>query len=507
MDGKKIFFILFFIFGMGLSLRGQTYSYTYVDPCTGIPNTIQLSSASGTVTMFYGGQYRNFTILELQQGAYDSWVASINAQAPAGSNPCAGNGGQVTNNFNNNLANNTAQNVTNITGIVSMAASLGSSASSVTGGIPSSGSSSNSNDNNSNSNSSGGNSSSTTSGGGNSGGGGTGGSGSTGGSGGTGGSGSTGGGGGTGGSGSSGGGSTGGGGGTGGSGSSGRPDGGGSTGGGQPSSGQGEQGGGSVGGGTTESSSSEMGGLSEQNNTTASGGESESSSSDSGGGGGGGKRKNQQEKVGRGSLIGAGDIVVIRNGNDITKSGSDNLKINSSITHVNTKQTIIKGVNINYQTGENIINVALFGSMKHKNFMGIFSNSTMTNFKTDWFNTTTVLGSQKIGKFTTMLGTNYTFGKIGKGDFSNWSVVGGTFTNFKGGKKIGANIMLLGVYSPYIFYYEGQWYKSGILFIPLINTDIKLTDKFKWSISFAGTYQLNQDILNFQISTGTKLLL
>jgi hypothetical protein len=484
MDGKKLIFSLIFFFGMGLSLLGQTFSYTYVDPCTGISNTVQLSSASGTVNMFYGGQIRNFTYAELQQGAYESWVASINSQAPPGSNPCAGNGGQVTNNFNNNLGNNTAQNITNITGIVSMAASLGSSTSNIsTGGISNTNTGNSNNSTNSGGNSSGGSNGGSTGGGGNSGGGSTGG-------GNSGGGGSTGGGGG----------STGGGGGSTGSG-------GGSTGGGNPSSGVGGTDGGSVNsGGTTEgSNTSEMGGVSEQNNTTASGGDSESSSDS--GGGGGGKRKKNQEKVGRGSLIGTGDIVVIRNGNDIRKSGGDNLKINSSLTHVNTKQTLIKGLNLNYQTGENVANITLFGSYKHKNFMGIFSNSTMTNFKTDWFNTSTVLGSQKANKFTFMLGTNYTFGQLGKGDFSNWSVVGGTFTNFKGGKSIGANVMLLGVYSPYIFYYEGQWYKSGILLIPLINTDIKLTDKFKWSISFAGTYQWNQDILNFQISTGTKLLL
>ncbi len=106
-----------------------------------------------------------------------------------------------------------------------------------------------------------------------------------------------------------------------------------------------------------------------------------------------------------------------------------------------------------------------------------------------------------------MGGSNFTLGQIGKSGFQNWSLVGGTFTNFKGGKTVSANIMALGVYSPYIFYYEGQWYKSGFLIVPLANVDFKLTDKFKWSISFSGAYQYNADILNFQLSTGTKMLL
>jgi len=40
-----------------------------------------------------------------------------------------------------------------------------------------------------------------------------------------------------------------------------------------------------------------------------------------------------------------------------------------------------------------------------------------------------------------------------------------------------------------------------------MNMDFKLTDKFKWSVSFSGAYQLNAEILNYQVMTGTKMLL
>jgi hypothetical protein len=36
---------------------------------------------------------------------------------------------------------------------------------------------------------------------------------------------------------------------------------------------------------------------------------------------------------------------------------------------------------------------------------------------------------------------------------------------------------------------------------------MKFTDKFKLSISFGGAYQYQADILNFQLSTGAKMLL
>ena len=522
MDGK--WWILLLLLLMGYGSMGQSFQYSYTDPCTGVLNTVTISQPNGSVTLFYAGQWNTFTQQQLLGGAYEQWVAQINLQFPPGSNPCAGNGSQNATTTNTATATTL---VNNVSGIVGIATSIGSQAAgsvnvppptnttSSNGSSSSSGNSSN--DNSSNGSSGSGSGSTSTSGGSSSTGGGTGSGGSTGGSGSTGGNGSTGGSGGTGGGGSTG--SNG-----GGSGSSGGGNGGGTpsggSGGGQPSSGQGEGGGGTSptsGGGATEGGGTSEGAVGGQENTpTASGGESESSSNGGSGsgskgggksGGGGQKQKSRQEKVGRGALIGSGDFVVIRNGNDITKGGGDNFRFNTSLTHVNTKQNFIKGVNFNYTTGENVLNATFYGSYKKEGFMGVFSNSTMTNFKSDIFNTTTVLAAQKLGFVTGMGGTNFTAGKIGESNFANWSIVAGGFTNFKGGNLLSSNVMLLGVYSPYIFYYQGQWYKSGILLVPLMNVDMKLTNKFKWSISFSGAYQYGQDILNFQLSTGTKMLL
>ena len=486
MDGKYKIFLIFLLGCIGL--QAQTFTYNYTDPCTGILQSVILSQTSGTVVMFYAGQYQTFTAAQLQSGAYENWIAQINTQFPPGSNPCAGNGSSNANNSNANIGTNTANNVSGIVSIsTSIAGSLGGG--SVSGGSISTGGSGGTGDNNSggdagengagnsgsNSGSSGGSGTKPPTGG-SSGSGGSGGSGS---------------------GGSSSGGSSGGGQGSGGSGGGGQPEGGVG----------GSEGGGTSGGTSSGGSEPSSAGGSSENTTTASGGESESSSGESGGGGGGNKPKQKQEKIGRGSLIGSGDFVVIRNGNDITKNGGDNFRFNTSITHVNTKQNFIKGVNLNYTTGENVANLTLYGSYKSKGFMGVGSNSFMTNFKSDWFNTVTLLSAQKLGRFTGMAGSNFTLGQIGESWFQNWSLVGGGFTNFKGGKVVSANIMALGVYSPFIFYYEGQWYKSGVLIVPLANVDFKLTEKFKWSISFSGAYQWNADILNFQLSTGTKMLL
>ena len=471
MDGKfKI--LLIFLLGC-IGLKAQTFTYNYTDPCTGILQSVTLSQTSGTVVMFYAGQYQTFTAAQLQSGAYENWISQINAQFPPGSNPCAGNGSSNANSSNANIGTSTASNVSGIVSIsTGIAGNLGggsvSTGTSTGGGSPGGGGNDNGGDEGETS---------------------AGGSSSSGGSSGSGGGGAKITGGGSGGSSSGGGGS---GGGTPSGGASGSSSGGGTA---DPGSGS---------GGTTETGGTESGAVGgNESTTTASGGDSESGDS----GGGGSKPKQKQEKIGRGSLIGSGDMVVIRNGNDIKQTGMDNYRFNMSLTHVNTKQNFIKGANFNFTTGENVSSLTIYGSYKTSGFMGVGSNSTMTNFKSDWFNTTTLLAAQKLWRFTFMGGTNFTLGQIGQSDFQNWSVVGGGFTSFNGSKSFSANVMALAVYSPYIFYYEGQWYKSGILLVPLANMDFKLTDKFKWSISFSGAYQYQADILNFQLSTGTKMLL
>lgn len=502
MDGKWWKVLIFLV--LGFSSYGQ-YVYTYTDPCTGILNSVTIYQPSGSVTLFYAGQYNTFTQAQLQAGAFELWVQTVNATAPPGSNPCAGAGGAISTGSNATTGTNTA---TNISGIVGVAAniggSLGSGAASSTGGATGGSTSNNDNNGSGSNNSTGG---STSTGGSGSGSGSSGSSGSSGGN--------TGNGGGSGGSTGSGGGS----GSTGGSGGSGS--GGGATGGsgggqGGDNSGNGTGGGGDAGGvdtgtntgGTSDGGTDAGAAGGTENTSTASGGDSESSSSEGGGGGGGkAKPKSKQEKIGRGALIGAGDFVIVRNSSDIKETGMDNFKFNMSLTHVNTKQTFIKGINFNFTTGENVLNSTLYGSYKKEGFMGVFSNSTMTNFKTDIFNTTTLLAAQKLWIVTPMLGTNFTIGKIGDSDFQNWSIVAGGYTNLKGFRGIAGNVMLLGIYSPYIFYYEGQWYKSGLLFVPLANVDFKVTNTFKWSISFGGAYQYKADILNYQLSTGTKIML
>ena len=481
MDGKKWLIVLLLL--IGFKSFGQSFQYTYIDPCTGVPNTVTISQPSGSVTLFYAGQYQNFTSTQLQTGGYEAWVASINAASPPGSNPCAGNAGAVSGSTSASVGTNVSNTISNISGAL---ATLGSSTSGgSSGGMGTSTSSSGSSSSTSSSNDGGSSSGSSGTDGGDTGGSGSG-SGDTGGSGGSSGSGD-------GGSGDTGGGSSG-----GGSGGSG---------------GSGDTGGGvsSDGGNTTsdgDGGSSNGGAIGDKDIDAESGGQSSDSEDDSGGGGGG-KKKKRGARARKGSLIASGDMVVVRNGSDYKQGGNDNLKFNMGVTWANTNQTVTAGGLLNYTTGQTEFSLTGYGSFKIEESMIVASNSFLYNVSQQtWFNTGNVMYAFKQNKYlTTLMGTNFSVGQLGDETFSNWAANIGTFTTFNGYKGFAMNLMGIAMYSPYTFFYEGQWFKGGFLFVPLTSFDFNVTKTFKFNISTSTVYLMGEGILNFQLMTGTKMLL
>ena len=207
-----------------------------------------------------------------------------------------------------------------------------------------------------------------------------------------------------------------------------------------------------------------------------------------------------------GSLIASGDIVVIDNQDN---SNGRQVKVVSSITHANTDQTRIKGALFTYTSVTNDFSLTLYKSWINPNrtFNLVGANTTMTDWKLNHINTTTVLESFKFGKkkFTGMAGINLTIGKLGKRELQNISAVAGLHRNFKISEKITTSTLLLGVYSPFTQYYEGKWWDSGMLIVPFSSWDIKITKTFKYNISFTGVWQSGGKALNFQILTGGKI--
>jgi len=206
-----------------------------------------------------------------------------------------------------------------------------------------------------------------------------------------------------------------------------------------------------------------------------------------------------------GSVIGTGDIVAIRSNED----GSNQFKGTFSMTKSNTNNTRAKGALLNFTTTINNSNLTLYGAFTNKKKTNtiIAANSSMVDFGRNFFNTTTVLQSQRFGKVTVMGGANFTVGIMAKEPFSNLSAVGGGFVPFKANKKISGNLLVLGVYSPFTKFYEGKWWDSGLLLVPFSSWDYTISKNFKYNVSFSGTYELKGSVLQYQILTGGKILL
>jgi hypothetical protein len=548
--------LIIFLFAFTTLVKAQSYIYQYVDPCTKNIKFVSVPLNGANIAVTYYGQVGTFSNADFSNGNFISWLNQTSG-ANAGK-PCDQATTQAVTSTNLIVTNNIISTLTNITSVSMMSASLASNvagASSMVGGnlgntvnngssgdgSGNGGSSSNkeekknnggngnsgsgnnnnsngssgSNGNNQSSGSTGstnnqGNGSSNNNGGnttgssGNTGSGNTGsGSGSGQGSGnpasGSGGSGS--------GSGSS----------TQGGGSSTQPPVGntGSSGGtGTGSNGNTNGGGTGSAGGT--GNTTESGGLTQSSSSSGSGGtansvsnaaEATSSGSSSSGGSGGGNSKNGDKNRARtGALIGTGDIVAVRSAEEGEK---DQFKFTMSMTKSNTKNTFARGFLGNFTTQINNSNITFYGAWtlpKSKTTI-IVANSSMVNPARDFFNTTTLLASKRFTKLSLMGGLNFTAGAIGETGFQNLSAVGGGFYMFNAGKKITGTLLVLGVYSPFTQFYEGNWWSSGLLVVPFSSWDYSITKKFKFNISFSGTYELNKNMLNYQVLTGGKVML
>ena len=223
----------------------------------------------------------------------------------------------------------------------------------------------------------------------------------------------------------------------------------------------------------------------------------EASSSSSGNGGG--------SKVKVGSVIGTGDLVVLRSNED----GSNQFKGTMSVTKSNTNNTKAKGFLLNFTTTINNTNLTFYGAFSNKKKTNtlIVANSSMIDFERNFFNTSTIMDSKRFGKLTMMGGLNMTVGSLAGEGFSNLSAIGGGFMPFKASKKLSGNILMLGVYSPFTKFYDGKWWDSGILLVPFSSWDYTISKSFKYNVSISGTYQVKGSVLNYQVLTGAKILL
>ena len=466
--------ILFILMMIGLPLLGQSFTYSYIDPCTKQSKFIYADMSAPIVISYYG-QIKSFTYDEISNGTFDSWINSIYIKYQSTS-PCQGVLTTTTTTTSTNQVSNIIGNVTNL-----LSLDLSSITSGVTGGVGSNigGTTSsgvgninnkNKNDNNNSNSGSIDNSSSNNNGS-------------------------------------------------------------------NPNQGTGENGGnssenqgGSVGSGGEGGGT--VGGNNNSNNSSGS-----SSGSNSGGSGSGNSGEGQPQdkptdkqiedqkvetqktstqasakaaskakaETQKPAILVTGDIVGVQTRAD----GSQDARGTMSFTRVKGDGTSSIGFSADYMINAKIGNLSAVRSWigtnkkghKHINVasagLGILPQSTTGSGL--------LIRVNSLKNFTALYGVSGTYGQLYGEELISTIAIAGFMYKGKLGKAVDATIIMAGIYSPYSKFYTESIFEAKPIVIPFLNLNYKLTKTFGIGLTGGGTYIAGQDILNFQILMGAKL--
>jgi hypothetical protein len=475
----KILFLFIFI---GLSLKGQSFMYNYVDPCTKEIKTIY-ADMSAPIMVSYYGQTKAFTYEQLQDGTFDSWMAQTYTTYK-GVNPCQGLITTTTTTTSTNLVSNTVNLVMNLNTITNLDfSSLGRGVGTDVAGSTSSGSGSVKPGREKRGDQKGGQGGSqqgqTTDQGGQ-----PGGSGSTTGSVDNTGSGSSE-------SGSSGSGSS-------GSGSSGSGD----------NSGSGSSGSGSSNGGSGSGSGNGSGTPEDQKKPDAekveetkqddqknSAGQTTKAAS---------KAKTETQKP---AILVTGDIVGIQS----ASSSAQDARATSSFTRVKGDGTASIGGSIDYTFNAKIGNISLVKSWIGTNKAGNKHINVLSDgvslMPGTISNTLLFVRVNSLKNFTALYGGAATYGRMYKEELISTIAVGGFMYKGKLTKKLNGTFIAAAIYSPYSKYYTESFLEAKPIIIPFMNLTYQMTKTFGFGLTAGGTYVAGQNVLNYQVLLGAKMIL
>lgn len=458
---------------IGLPLMGQSFTYSYIDPCTHDSKFI-VADMSAPIVIAYYGQVQTFTYTQLSDGTFDAWINNIYNKYKTTS-PCQG---VLTTTTTTTATNQVANIIGNVTSLVSL--DLSSVTSGVSGGVgnniggtTASGSNVDNNKKDDNSNSTSNSSSNNTDN----------------------------------------------------SGSSSDNQGGGSNGnnggnssenqGGSSSNGGGVNGGGNSGNSSGSSSGNGNAGNSKGNETKAEDKKPDEQKVEAQ------KTETQKQQTQSSTKAAAkartetqkpailltGDIVGIQ-----TKSnGAQDARATMSFTRVKGDGTASLGFSGDFMVNAKIGNISSIKSWigvksngnKHINIvsggMGFMPSSTTGNVL--------FVRVNSIKSFTALYGAAGTYGRLFKEELISTIAIAGFMYKGKLTKSIDATIIAAGIYSPYSKFYTESLFKSKPIVIPFLNLNYRLTKTFGIGLTAGGTYVAGQDIVNYQILMGAKLKL
>jgi hypothetical protein len=407
----KIKILIFFLLG-GLSLHGQSFMYSYIDPCTRETKIIMYDMSAPIVVAYYG-QTKAFTYTDMQNGVFETWLNGVYSQFA--SQPCQGLLTSTTTTSTTNLTTNIVNSVLNLGSITSLS-SIGSVGTNI-GSNTNSGTNAN-RDNNNNSSTSNNNSNSE------------------------------------------------------------KAEG--------ESSGTKEE--------ETPPTSEEVAEAKTDAQKTSSSNTAKSTS----------KAKAETQKP---AILVTGDIVGLQK----TEDNSNDARGTFSYTRVKGDGTASLGVSADYMINAQIGNVTIM-----KSWISTTENGNKgINLLTSGFslmpgsasNTTMFIRVNSLNKLTLIYGAAGSYGKLFGEELATGLAISGFMYKGKLAKKLDATVIMACVYSPFTKYYTTDWFKSTPIIVPFFNFNYRLTKTFGMGLTGGTTYMAGQNVVNYQVLMGAKMIL
>lgn len=207
------------------------------------------------------------------------------------------------------------------------------------------------------------------------------------------------------------------------------------------------------------------------------------------------------------AILMTGDIVGLQQ----TSDSSNDARATVSYTKVKGDGSASIGVSADYMVKARIGNVTVMKSWIGTNEKGNkHINLVSSGFSLQpnaWSTTNMFIRVNSMKRLTAIYGAAGSYGILYNEPMTSTLAIGGFMYKGLMLKKIEATIIAAGIYSPYTKYYTEEWWTNKPVVIPFFNLNYKITKTFGIGITGGGTYLAGEDVLNYQVLFGAKMIL
>lgn len=221
----------------------------------------------------------------------------------------------------------------------------------------------------------------------------------------------------------------------------------------------------------------------------------------------GGTTSKAKAEVQKPAILLTGDVVGVQT----VKDGAQDARGTASFTRVKGDGTASIGLSADYMVNARIGNFSAVKSWISTNDKGHKSinllNAGFNYLPRSWSATGMFIRVNSLKKFTAIYGVAGSYGSLFEEEIISTMAIAGFMYKGKITKSLEATIIAAGIYSPYTKYYTESLFESSPVVIPFLNLTYKMTKTFGIGLTGGGTYIAGQDVVNYQLLMGAKLIL